>query len=242
MKVAFISDIHANFPALCKALESAKRGGAQRILCAGDVVGFGPHPTEVVRLLIEERVACIQGNLDRKVLAAPHSPKKLQKRLKGGVAKASQAWAALNLGEAERAWLAGRPGELRLTIGGADVWVVHGSPLSDQDYVYPSITNRALLAKLGQERPSVLVCGHSHIPFTRTVSGVRVVNCGSVGRPVDGDPRGSYALCDLAAGRTRCRIVRFSYPVNSLLMDLAARKAPSIRSEDYLRGIKPKEE
>lgn len=242
MKVAFISDIHANFPALCRALESAKRCGAQKIVCAGDVVGFGPHPTEVVRLLIEEKVACIQGNMDRKVLAAPQSPKKLQKRLKGGPAKASQAWAALNLGEAEKAWLAGRPGDLRLTLGGVDVWVVHGSPVSDRDYVFPSITNRALLAKLRQERPSVLVCGHSHIPFTRRVSGVRVVNCGSVGRPVDGDPRGSYALCEFAGGRARCRIVRFSYPVHTLLMDLIARKAPSVRSEDYVRGIKPKEE
>lgn len=242
MKVAFISDIHANFPALCRAVESARRKGAQRILCAGDVVGLGPHPTEVVRLLIEEKVACIQGNVDRKVAAAPQSTKKLQKRLKGRAAKASEAWAALNLGDAERAWLSSRPREIRLTVGGVDVWLVHGSPVSDRDYIYPSITERGLAAKLGTERPGLLVCGHSHIPFTRKIAGVRVVNCGSVGSPVDGDPRGSYALCEISGGKTRCQIVRFAYPVDSLLADLAARKTPLVRSAEYARGTRPKEQ
>lgn len=241
MKVAFISDIHANFPALCKAIESARRNGARKIFCAGDIVGFGPHPTEVIRLLIEEKVASVSGNVDRKVLGAPRSAKKLRKRLGGGASKASEAWAALNLGLAEKAWLSALPASLRLPIGTADVWIVHGSPLSDQDYVYPSITERGLAAKLGGEKPSLLVCGHSHIPFSRTIGGVRVVNCGSVGRPVDGDPRGSYALCDIGRGRIRCRIVRFAYPVHATVADLVSRKAPSARGEEYVRGVKPKE-
>jgi putative phosphoesterase len=241
VKVAFLSDIHANFPALCKALESARRKGARKILCAGDIVGLGPHPTEVVRLLVEEKVLCIRGNVDRKVAAAPQSPKKLAKRLKGRPAKASEAWAALNLGEAEKAWLAALPPELRLTLGGVDVWLVHGSPLSDADYIYPSLTERALAAKLGTERPGLLVCGHSHIPFTRKIGGVRVVNCGSAGSPVDGDPRGSYALCELSGGRAHCQIVRFAYPVQALLVDIAARKTPSVRGEGFARGTRPRE-
>jgi len=242
MRVVFLSDIHANFPALCRALEWAQRNRADRLICAGDIVGHGPHPTEVVRLLMEQRVEAILGNVDRKVLALLESPKKLEKRLEKKV-HAAAAWAALALGDTERAWLAGLPKALRFNAGGADFWVVHGSPLSDMDYIYPSITARALAAKLGEVRPRVLVCGHTHIPFTRQIAGVRVVNCGSVGRPLDGDPRGALARCDLPGkGQVNCRIVRFAYPVEPLLADLQARGAKGIRPQEYRTGAKTKDE
>jgi len=242
MRIVFLSDIHGNFPALCRALELARRNRADRVVCAGDIVGHGPHPTEVVRLLVEQRVEAILGNVDRKVLGLLQVPKKLKKRL-GKKAHAPAAWAALALGDAERAWLGGLPKELRFSAGAANVWVVHGSPLSDTDYIYPSITAQALASKLGEVRPHVLVCGHSHIPFTKRIAGVRVVNCGSVGRPFDGDPRGAMALCDFPGGdRVHCRIVRFAYPVESLIADLQARGARGIGPQDYRTGIRTKDE
>jgi putative phosphoesterase len=241
VKVAFFSDLHANFPALCRALDDARKAGADRIFCAGDLVGQGPHPTEVVRLLMEEGVECILGNADRRVLASPRKAKKLKKRVRQGEG-APEAWTAMNLGGAERAWLEVLPPDLRLEIGGLRVWVVHGSPLSDTDYVYPSLTAAGLLSKLGGECPDVLVCGHSHVPFSRAVAGVRVVNCGSVGRPVDGDPRGAYALCDFPGRRGfGCRIVRFDYPLEALAADLLVRRPPESHAEEWLRGVKPKE-
>lgn len=242
MRVVFLSDIHANFPALCRAIEWAQRHRADRVICAGDIVGHGPHPTEVVRLLVERDVEAILGNVDRKVLALLDNPKKLRKRLEKR-AHAPAAWAALALGDAERAWLATLPAELRLTAEGVDVRVVHGSPLSDTDYIFPSITAHALAAKLGRARPHLLVCGHSHIPFARRVAGVRVVNCGSVGRPIDGDPRGALASCEfLGRGRVTCRIVRFAYPVESLLSDLQARGAAGVVAEEYRTGIATRDE
>jgi putative phosphoesterase len=241
MRVVFFSDIHANFPALCRVMEWAQRHRADRLICAGDVVGHGPHPTEVVRLLMEQQVDAILGNVDRKTLALLESPAKLQKFLHKK-AHAPAAWAALALGEAERGWLAALPRELRFAVNGADVWVVHGSPLSDTDYIYPSLTAQALAAKLGAVRPRVLVCGHSHVPFTKEIGKVRVVNCGSVGRPVDGDPRGTLALCDFPGkGDVQCRIVRFAYPVEPVVADLEARGARGSMPQDYRTGTKTKE-
>ncbi len=238
MRVVFFSDIHANFPALCRALEWAQRQRADRLICAGDIVGHGPHPTEVVRLLMEQEVPTILGNVDRKVLALLETPKKLEKYLEKR-AHAPAAWAALSLGEAERAWLAVRPTEYRFSAGDADVWVVHGSPLSDTDYIYPSITPRGLAAKLRGELPRVLVCGHTHVPVAREISGVRIVNCGSVGRPVDGDPRGALALCELPGqGQVRCRIVRFAYPVEPVVGDLEARGGKGSLPQDYRTGTR----
>ena len=236
MRVAFLSDVHANLPALCRALESARRNGAETLFCAGDLVGGGPHPTEVVRLLMEREIPCILGNVDRKVLSLGRDPKRLRRRIREGRGAAA-AWAALSLGEAERAWLSSRPAELRLVLGTSDAWIVHGSPLSDEDYLYPSLTPRALGPRLGGERPDLLVCGHTHIPFARAVGAVRVVNCGSVGRPIDGDPRGSYALCDFGgSGRVQSRIVRFTYPVEALVADLESRGVPKGHPAFYRTG------
>jgi len=82
VKVLFLSDVHANFPALWRALEAARRRGAERVVCAGDLIGFGPHPVEVLRLLRERGVLCIRGNMERKVLGLlAESPRRLRKLL-----------------------------------------------------------------------------------------------------------------------------------------------------------------
>jgi len=190
---------------------------------------------------MQQGVEAILGNVDRKVLALLESPAKLKKRLEKK-AHAPAAWAALALDEAERAWLAALPRDLRLDIEGVEVCVVHGSPLADTDYIYPSLTAQALATKLGDLRPRVLVCGHSHVPFTKEIAGVRVVNCGSVGRPIDGDPRGALALCEIVDdGRVRCRIARFPYPVEPVVADLEARGAVGSLPQDYRTGTKAKD-
>ncbi len=68
------------------------------------------------------------------------------------------------------------------------------------------------------------------------------MNCGSVGRPIDGDPRGALALCDFGAGgRVSARIVRFPYPVEALVADLEARRTVGGRPREYRAGVKAKE-
>lgn len=237
MRVAFLSDIHANLPALRSALTDAEQRGAKVFVVAGDVVGGGPHPVEVISLLREREIPTVRGNVDRQVLEADRTA--LLGQLLGVAKRRQHAWTARQLGPAERAWLTALPPDLRMEWEGVPVRVLHGSPRGDTDYVYPSITGRGLRSKLGDDRPRMLVCGHSHIPFARRVAGVRVVNCGSVGRPIDGDSRGSYVLTDFADGRIlRIRIVRFTYPVAMLVAALRERGVPNADPEQYRRGIK----
>ena len=238
MKVAFLSDIHANFPALSAALQCAAEGGAEEVVCAGDVVGGGPHPTEVVRLLVQHGVRAVRGNVESKVLELAADPRKL-KRAKDKKKGAPLAWTVKALGASELAWLAALPAELRADWGAGEVWVVHGSPLGDEDYIYPSITGPGLAPRLRGGHPAVLVCGHSHIPFVRTVAGTLVVNCGSVGRPVDGDPRGALALADFSPGRRpSARILRFPYAIDGIAADIKARGVPRLDPVEYAFGIK----
>lgn len=245
MKIAFLSDIHANLPALRAALEVADRAGVDRVVVAGDVVGDGPHPVEVIAQLLQRPVMAIRGNVDRKVLELGTKPGRLKKRLeRGGKQKRNRAWTALRLLDApeERAWLAELPAECSLDLEGRSVLVVHGSPQGDTDYLYPSLTPLGLRAKLEgrEERPSLLVSGHSHVPFVRDVDGVVVVNCGSVGRPADGDRRGSLALVEVDSGNgMRAEIVRFPFSVDSVTEAIAARGVPGVDPEEYRRGVKP---
>jgi putative phosphoesterase len=236
MKVAFLSDIHANFPALSAALTRIERLQVDTIIAAGDIIGRGPHPVEVIRSLKTQKIRAIRGNIENRLVELRSEPKELAKFLKKK--KSKLAWTAQQLTDAAWSYLAGLPRQLELELDGFKTLVVHGDPLSDTEYIYPSITPRALKRKL-RERPSplstqILVCGHTHIPFTKSVAGIRVVNCGSVGLTVDGDPRGSFAVCELSRPkRISCRIVRFSYPVRDVIQDIEERGVPGIGRSDY---------
>lgn len=240
MRIALISDVHANLPALRAVLAAARHRGAEAVLSAGDVVGSGPHPGEVVEVLAEHGIAGVRGNVDRKVLALAEHSGRLPKIVAEGKRRSNYAWTAMQLERSAQSWLAALPASLTITIGGVEVLVVHGSPRDDTDYLYPSLTAVGLAERLrGAPSPPVLVCGHSHIPFARRVGGTLVVNCGSVGRPVDGDPRSSLALLEVVgAGRVRGRIVRVGYEAERTVAALVERQVPGAVPQEYLRGIK----
>lgn len=244
-RIAILSDVHANLPALEGALLIADEVGAERLVVAGDLVGDGPHPVEVVARLRERGAECIRGNVDRQVLELATGGKKLKKVVRSGKGqKSNRAWAALQLRAAptELEWLASLPAELRLRVLDQDILVVHGSPRGDTDYIFPSLTPAALARKLEPLTgtwPSVLVSGHSHLPFAREVGGVLVANPGSVGRPADGDPRGTLLLIDAVEyARPLPRLIRFTYPLDHLLKDLDEREVPGIDPEEYHLGVK----
>jgi predicted phosphodiesterase len=239
--VAFFSDVHANLPALRAALADVERRGATVACVAGDLVSDGPHPSEVFDLLRSSRVAVIAGNVERKVVALAAGGKRdlvaMQEKKKRG----NLAWTVLQLDRRQLAWLAALRSEIEITLGDTKTLVVHGSPLGDTDYLFASITAPGLASKLTDPSVEVLVSGHSHVPFVRRVASVLVINCGSVGRPADGDPRGSYALARLQPGRLpSARIVRFAYPVGEVARAVVARSVPGIDPAEYLRGVKAK--
>jgi diadenosine tetraphosphatase ApaH/serine/threonine PP2A family protein phosphatase len=93
--------------------------------------------------------------------------------------------------------------------------------------------------KLGDQRPDILVCGHTHIPFVKRIGGALIVNCGSAGQPVDGDPRPAYALVQAEAGaRPRGRIVRFDYDPERTIAALQKTSLPKGLRKDFAEGSK----
>ncbi len=236
MKIAVLSDIHGNFPALCSGLRTAEKRGAERIFVAGDLVGRGPHPVEVIRLLKELQIPAIMGNMEKRLLKFRNGKNggksSLQKK------KSHFTWTALQLKAAEWEYVVNLPDQIELQIEGFTILIVHGSPLSVTDSIYPDITLETLNARLGEKSPDILFCGHTHIPFIKVLGGKRIVNCGAVGMSAEGIPRGTFALVDLSQKNSpRCHITRFLYPFEYLEEDIELRDIPGVEKEMFLKGV-----
>jgi putative phosphoesterase len=180
VRVAAISDIHGNLPALEAVLADIDGEDADGIVVAGDTA-HGPWAAEVVDLLVERGARCVRGNADREVVNrseqfGPLAP-----------------WSAERLGERRLAIVADWPLTAELSIDGlGDVLVCHSTPSSD-DPVYTRITPDDELVGIFEDvTADVVVCGHTHMQYDLTLSsGLRVVNPGSVGTPYEG-ARGAY--------------------------------------------------
>jgi len=242
MLVAFISDIHGNLPALEAALTDARVRGAEKIYCAGDLTGYGPFPGEVCRTIADMQITTIFGNYDAKVIAALHRPAGLKERMKPGKWKILE-WTCRQIDADGQRFLSSLPALHRETLSGrVELLMVHGSPASAEDTIYPSITPYGLKKKLAGTRLDILVCGHTHIPFVRRLAGALVVNCGSVGQPVDGDPRPAYALVKIEQGKPpSARIIRFDYAKAGLLRAIERSSLPRGLSADFSEGNKKRE-
>jgi len=238
MLIALLSDIHGNLPALKAAVGEAKTLGATQIICAGDIIGYGPFPNEVCEYLKTNEIRSISGNYDIKVLdvikhgkSAVESMQKKKREL--------VIWTAKHLDKTSQCFLRDLPPSLEEVLpGGRNLLVVHGSPVSNDDDIYPSITPKGLETKLNNTRPDILVCGHTHIPFVKKVGGMLVVNCGSAGQSVDGDPRPSYAIISVDEKSVSGRIIRFEYDINETIKALKNTSLPKTLQKDFLEGSK----
>jgi putative phosphoesterase len=236
--IAFISDIHGNLPALKAAVSDARKHGVDTIMCAGDITGYGPFPDEVCQYLEENGIDSITGNYDCKVLSVIEYGE-------SAVAKISKkkrellSWVAQHINTGAQQFLAGLPSKIERKLpGGHDLLMVHGSPVSNEDAIYPSITARALGVKLGEAHPDILVCGHSHIPFVKRIGKTLVINCGTAGHPVDGDPNPSYAILSCDKEAIHGHILRFGYDTDETIRALKKTSLPYGLQKDFAAGVK----
>lgn len=199
-RIAVLSDIHGNRPALEAVIADAEARGCTRFLNLGDTLSGPLWPVDTADLLIARDWPTIAGNHERQLLAA-------------GAMGASDAFTAVRLTDRHRAWIAALPPVL--TMG--DVALCHGTPASDVGHLLFSVdegglrpaTDDELATRVGAPSTPILLCGHTHIPAVRSLPGGTIVaNPGSVGlqafsddRPVDyvvevGDPNARYAIVD----------------------------------------------
>ncbi len=191
MRLGVISDVHGNLPALEAVLEDMP--SVDRLVCAGDVVGYNPWPAECVDELRDRGVPTVQGNHDRAVASDDAAGF-------NGMARAGVDYARDQLDAGAIGWLGALPPERHVVDD--RVKIVHGHPNDPDHYTYPREFDADLLD--GEE---LLIMGHTHVqhheifeggivPNPISKEGI-VLNPGSVGQPRDRDPDAAYAVVDL---------------------------------------------
>ncbi|NMB88188.1 MAG: metallophosphoesterase family protein, partial [Chloroflexi bacterium] len=212
MKIAVLSDIHANLPALQAVLEHARRQEVEDRWNLGDSVGYGPFPDEVVQLIRKQNILSISGNYDRKVLKVKHKIKQWKEE-KAPEKWLSFQWAFDHLTQENRRFLKYLPEQRLIHLAGWKILLVHASPDSPKEHLGPDTPLERLqeLAQIAQA--DMVLCGHSHQPFARQAGHTWFINPGSVGRPDDGDPRAAYTILDLRKHSLDITPVRIDYNI-----------------------------
>lgn len=222
MRYLIISDIHANLDALEAVLADAAPLGYDRVVCLGDLVGYGASPGDVVdRIFSLEPVGLIRGNHD-KVCAGLEPATNFN-----DAAREAAEWTHRALTAAQIERLVGLPrGPLAIDQG---MQICHGSPFDEDYYVFDEADAGRAIASSSER---VCFFGHTHVPAVFTTgddtaqpspvaedelllpkTGCVLINVGSVGQPRDGDPRAAYGIYDV--DRQAVRMRRVAYDIAS---------------------------
>lgn len=198
MKVAVISDIHGNLPALQAVLNDFPPIDA--CVCCGDVVGYYPDAESVCNLLKDHQVFAIRGNHD--ACAAG-----LMMPLKEKAAAYKIGWTRKHLSAQNLSWLRALPLEMRFLWGESRITLRHASPWDENTYLYRDSTE---LSDIKLKKGEFIILGHTHHPMSIQVGNGMVLNPGSVGQPRDWNPLSSYAIFDSIASYFEIRRVKYN--------------------------------
>jgi putative phosphoesterase len=183
MKIAALYDIHGNLPALDAVLKEVEQEHPDLILVGGDIVP-GPMPRAALERLLAlgDKVHYIRGNCEREVVAA-FDGLPLRPGMSAEVSEVTH-WTAQQLEGSQRDFLAQLPEQASFSVDGlGEVLFCHGSPRSDEEIFTVATPEERMRDILAGVKQRIVVCGHTHMQFDRTIDGVRIVNAGSVGMP-----------------------------------------------------------
>lgn len=197
LKIAFIADIHGNWPALQAVFQDLPT--VDLCVCVGDLVGYYPDVNEVCEFVRSSGISTIRGNHDAYVVGdlEPAADK---------VDVYRTYWTRDRLSLDNKRWLESLPIELTFRCGYYHIKVRHASPWDETTYLY---SDSDVLKRIKLNPFEILVFGHTHHPMQVPCGQGFAVNPGSVGQPRDWNPKAIYVLFDTALGRFEFRRVAY---------------------------------
>jgi predicted phosphodiesterase len=244
MRLALVSDIHANLAALDAVLADVdRRGDVGAILHLGDLVGYSAEPNEVVARLRDRGIAGIAGNYDSTVATGhDHCGCRSESARQEELAHLSYAYTLRATTAETKRYLAALPFSMDVRpLGGhrsgPRLVLVHGTPTLNTVYWTEDRSDDFCLkmaSLVGLRSGDVIAFGHTHRPWHREVGGIHFVNTGSVGRPKDGDWRAGYVLVSLGDGAPAVEHVRVPYDIEHTIAEIRAAALP----EDFVEFLR----
>jgi putative phosphoesterase len=198
MRIAIISDIHANFPALEQTLKSIEEQHIDAVYCLGDLVGYNLCPNAVINEIRKRHIPTLAGNHDVKAVDIHND---------GSNDTGSYAYQIV--GKEQIKYLSALPAHINLEYQAVNklikILMVHGSPYSNTEYLLEDKKEKDFTAIFLDTGADIMICGHSHKPYHRILenpnkkdSYFHAINAGSVGKPKDGNPKSCYAVITIS--------------------------------------------
>lgn len=244
MIYSIISDIHGNLAALDAFFEFYRKQGLNsgKIICAGDIVGYGPEPSQCLKLIRSITDIIINGNHERMLLNME------SRREASYLAVEAIEWVERNMRPEEIDYISRLPEHLILD---PSIYLIHGSPESPDEYIFTresALRGIRVLKKLEVKRAIV---GHTHVPGIFDQNGLKhytpgkefrlepeqhyIINPGSIGQPRDGDPRGSFCVMDTET--LAVSFYRFEYDIDRTAEQITKAGLPIQLAHRLFNGI-----
>jgi uncharacterized Fe-S cluster-containing radical SAM superfamily protein/predicted phosphodiesterase len=237
-RLALCGGIYSNPYAVRAFVADARRRGADRLICLGDLGAYGAEPEAVWPLLDDHGIECIAGNYEVAIGSRQADC------LCGYTDDTDNAFGQIaydytfaHTSEAFAAWMATLPTERRFAVDGVGVHLVHGSPLALNDFWWESLDDEAHRLRADASGADVVCCTHSGLPWTRRIARsdggeTLAVNIGVLGRPAnDGGRHVWYALLDLDEGAVSAELVPLDYDWRAQAASIRAAGLPEAFAE-----------
>jgi predicted phosphodiesterase len=245
IRILLISDIHGNYPAL-KAVDRLLHAASfDYIVNSGDSLVYAPFPNETLAWLADHQAISILGNTDKKTIKflsgkTVKKPGNPEKRVMYTVT-------AKDLNKTSCRYLLSLRKKRTLQLsphgegskkGQKTLGIFHGSPADHDEFLFADTPDARFYELAQMTNCNIVITGHSHSPFHKTIADVHFINPGSVGRMFDGDPRASCATLELSADAVTVQHFRLEYPIDEVIAKIRADKLPEIYTTMYQKGKK----
>ena len=231
MKIAVISDIHGNVYSLMRTLEDIEEQKVDFIMCLGDLVGYGPHPNEVVAMIRRKNIPCLKGNYDASVVDGNYTYIR-----ETTINSFSLPWTVDELRSENRHFLDNLPTSMTLEFNNKKIKFVHGSPNAINEYLLENEENTFdIMSSLEED---ILICAHTHIPSIKYFGNKLFINDGSVGKPKIGKPESTYCILDITKdGSIKATIKEVCYEFKKIIKDMQMLNFPNQLIRSYETGM-----
>lgn len=237
MRIAIVSDIHGNLPAVEAVLADVAAQRPDAVYCLGDLVGYGASPNEVAERIRAERMPTIMGNYDDGVgFDRDECGCAYRDPVDQALGDRSLAWTKTHTTPENKAFLRTLLHELRFEADGKRVLLVHGSPRKMNEYLFEDRALSSFQRIAASSNADIIVFGHTHKPYLKDVDGVRFLNAGSVGKPKDLDWRACWVMLDAGAATFH----RVPYDVAKAAAAIRATELPHEFAFDIETGGAPR--